>query len=114
MNDLRQTSLGHRSIELHIEELVLHGFSAGNRYAIADGLQLELVRLLTEENMSLLVTSDTRRESMDAGTFRLTPASRSELIGVQVAQALFGGLATTASGSRDNHRSDDALNKEAQ
>ena len=99
-------------IELHIEELVLHGFSAGDRHAISDGLQLELARILTERNPYFAVTDDARLESINAGAFHLTSASRPEVIGVQVAQVLFGGLAANASGSRDNHRSDHALNKE--
>jgi hypothetical protein len=37
------------SIELHIEQFVLHGFAAGDRYAIADGLQHELAKLLADE-----------------------------------------------------------------
>ena len=85
-----------RSIELHIEELVLHGFSAGDRYRIADALQVELARLLTEENLSLSAAFDTRLESLDAGVFQVGSESKSGLIGGQVARALFRGVARSA------------------
>jgi hypothetical protein len=87
---------GQRSIELHIEELVLHGFSAGDRNRIADALRVELTRLLTEESASLPIAADrmdTGIESLDAGTVRVISESRSGVIGGQIAQALFGGLA---------------------
>ena len=104
-NEHAKVSGERRSIELHIEELVLHGFSAGDRYRIADGLQVELARLLTEENLSLSTAFDTRLESLDAGVVRVGSESKSGLIGGQVAQALFRGLARSAgsgSGSRQH------------
>ncbi|MBD0326005.1 MAG: hypothetical protein ICV68_06225, partial [Pyrinomonadaceae bacterium] len=37
------------NIELHIEELILHGFERRDRYAIADAFERELSRLLSEQ-----------------------------------------------------------------
>jgi hypothetical protein len=91
MSDYEHALRHPGSIELHIEELVLHGFSAGDRHAIADGLQIELAKLLTEEKFSLPTAVDTRLEYLDAGAFRV-PESRSGLLGGQVAHALLGSL----------------------
>ena len=38
-----------RPIELNIDELVLHGFPPGERYAIADAVEQTLSQLLTEQ-----------------------------------------------------------------
>jgi hypothetical protein len=95
-NENENVSGERRSIELHIEELVLHGFSAGDRYRIADGLQVELERLLTEGNLSLSTSFDTRLESLDAGVVRVGSESKSGLIGGQVARALLRGVARSA------------------
>ena len=42
-----------REIEAQIEELVLHGFPPSERYRIADAMQAELARLLTEQGLSV-------------------------------------------------------------
>ena len=39
------------SIEMHIEELVLHGFEPGDRHAIGDAVERELARLLSEHGL---------------------------------------------------------------
>jgi len=38
-------------VELHIEELVLHGFRSGDRFHIGDALERELVRLLGKQGL---------------------------------------------------------------
>ena len=40
------------AVQLHIEELVLHGFAPADRYRIAAAVQLELTRLLAEHGVS--------------------------------------------------------------
>ncbi|HSB10230.1 MAG TPA: hypothetical protein VLM38_12155 [Blastocatellia bacterium] len=100
----KNTARERRSIELHIEELVLQGFPAGDRYRIADGLQLELTRLLTEENFSLRIALDTRIESLDVEVVRVISESKSGLIGGQLAHALFGGLTRSSAGSQADSR----------
>jgi hypothetical protein len=105
MSDQEHNVCHRSSIELHIEELVLHGFSAGDRYAIADGLQHELVRLMTEEKFSMPIPFDTRLESFDAGQIRVASGSRPSMIAGQVAHAVVGGLAKSWAGPRDNSTS---------
>jgi hypothetical protein len=39
------------SINLHIEELILHGFAREERYAIGEALQNELQRLFTTQGL---------------------------------------------------------------
>ena len=39
------------NIELHIEELVLHGFAPKDRYTIGEAVQRELSRLFAEQGV---------------------------------------------------------------
>ncbi len=84
-------------IELHIEELVLHGFERGERYAIADAVERELSRLLSEQFAEQGVPSslaqDMASAHLDAGAINVAPNSRPAAVGAQIAQAVHGGLA---------------------
>ncbi|MGA9998446.1 MAG: hypothetical protein WBP93_23735 [Pyrinomonadaceae bacterium] len=83
-------------IELHIEELVLHGFERGDRYAVADAIERELSRLLaeqfTEQGIPSSLTQNSESAHLDAGAFHVAPRSKADHIGAQVAQAVHGGL----------------------
>jgi hypothetical protein len=78
-------------IHLHIEELVLHGFSPGDRYQIGDAMERELARLFTEQAPPVLEKSRAI-DGLDGGTFHMTASPRPEATGIQVARAVFGGL----------------------
>jgi hypothetical protein len=80
------------SIELHIEELVLHGFSHSDRHRIAEALQGELTRLLADPTMHVSRTTPRETARMDGGSFRVAANSKPEAIGAQVAQSLHKGL----------------------
>lgn len=83
-------------IELHIEELVLHGFARGDRYAIADAFERELSRLLSaqfaEQGVPHALAHNTERAHLDGGKFQVEPNSRADAVGSQVAQAVYGGI----------------------
>lgn len=80
-----------RRVELHIEELVLHGFHPSDRYRIAAALESELGRLVTEGGAEALKAGD--RSTLDAGAFSLRTGTHSADVGRQAARALMGGLA---------------------
>jgi len=79
-----------REIEAQIEELVLHGFPPSERYRIADAMQAELARLLTEQGLS--VTNDAALEQLNADAIRLNPNARGETTGAQIARTVLDGL----------------------
>lgn len=87
----------HGNIALHIEELVLHGFSAGDRYRIAQALENELKRLLEERGAPLLLAANTQVAHVSGGSFEVSPNSKAEVIGVQVARAIYGGMSAHSS-----------------
>lgn len=55
-----------RDIELHIEELVLHGFSPFERRAIADAVRAQLESRIAQGGLD--VTRDLHIDRLDAGT----------------------------------------------
>ncbi|MGC2696893.1 MAG: hypothetical protein WA738_13995 [Candidatus Angelobacter sp.] len=89
-----ETPLAPAVIELHIEELVLHGFSSRDRFRIGDAVQKELRRLLGGHGLPAFLGKQLSAESLDAGTFRVAPGAKPQAIGVQLAQSLHHGLSS--------------------
>lgn len=81
-------------IELHVEELVLHGFEHGDRYRIGHAVEQELGRLLTEGGAPQLLTRSGEVPRLDGGSFEAKPDSGVEEFGAKVARAVYGGLST--------------------
>lgn len=80
------------SVELHIEELVLHGFDPANRYAIGEAIERELARLFTELGAPTAITRDREIGHLGGSAFEISAGSNSETIGMQLAKAIYGGF----------------------
>ena len=80
------------NVELNIEELVLHGFSPGDRLRIGDAVQRELVRLFAEQGVSQSLAQGSEAEKVDGGSFNFNMGSRPDIVGTQVARSVYGGL----------------------
>jgi hypothetical protein len=80
------------AVELRIEELVLDGFAAYDRYRIGAAMEAEMTRLLAEQGVPLSLARDGEIARLDGGAFEMAAHSRAEVIGAQVARALYGGL----------------------
>jgi hypothetical protein len=85
------SSSGH-AVELRIEELVLHGFPAGDRYRIGEALERELARLLTGQGAPPSIAQGGELARLDGGAFELQPDADAETIGAQLAIAIYEGL----------------------
>ena len=81
-----------KNIELNIEELVLHGFSPGDRYGIGEAVEQELTRLLADRGVPKSLERDREIANMDGGAFEVATGSRAQVVGAQVAKAVYGGL----------------------
>ncbi len=79
-------------IEVHIEELVLHGFTAEDRYPIGEAVKRELIHLFTVQGVPSLLAEGGEIEHLDGGSLELTPRSGAREIGRRVAGAVFKGL----------------------
>ena len=86
-------------IELHIEELVLHGFPPGDRARIADaierGLADQLREQIREHGVGAALSHHRRSTFLDGGSFRVATGARPQAVGAaaatSVAKALHGG-----------------------
>lgn len=77
-------------IEVYIEQLVLHGFTPGNRHEIAAALQQHLVQLLSGHEF--LTGAHMDHAAIDAGSFHVMPGEQGARIGANVAQSVYRGL----------------------
>ena len=80
------------SIELHIEELVLDGFDAGDPHRVAETVEAELGRLFDEGGVPPALSRGGDLAQLDGGPFVAVPGMGSEEVGVAVARAVYGGL----------------------
>jgi hypothetical protein len=78
-------------IELHVDELVLHGFSPHDRHRIGDAVRAELARALAAEP---LPAQRRAVPQLDAGSFVRAPRATAEVVGTQIAGAVHRGLRT--------------------
>lgn len=80
------------NIELHIEDLVLHGLAAGDRYRLGEAVERELARLIAEQGVSPAFTQNVEGSRIDAGAFTVAANSSIVAVGAQVAQAILRGI----------------------
>jgi hypothetical protein len=91
-NAQRSTPNAQAAIDLHIEELVLHGFAPGERYAIGDAIERELVRLFGERDIPFSLQSENARDEVSGASFSAARDATSLMIGQQIAQAVYQGF----------------------
>lgn len=78
-----------KKLEIHIDELVLHGFSRADAPAIGDAVREEISRLIELRGLSPgLVDID----SINAGEFFAAPGTRPGNVGTQVGRSVYKGL----------------------
>ena len=80
------------SIELHIEELVLHGFAPSDRYRIAHAVERELARLFADQGLPPSLAQEAEVTQSDAGAFKIASGATAEAVGAQVAHQVYGGF----------------------
>jgi hypothetical protein len=90
-----QTERPKRNIELRIDELILDGVPAAQRFQIANAVQSELTGKLTREGLppSLRQANFAAGAALDGGTIRIAPNPRSETVGGELARAIYQGMA---------------------
>lgn len=81
-----------RSVEVRIEELVLHGFAPGDRHAIADAVQIELANLMQAEALPARGQNELAFKRIDGGAFQIKRGFTAGNSGTQIAQSVFRGL----------------------
>lgn len=79
-------------VELHIEELVLHGVSRSDARQVGVAVEAELSRMLAEQGLPSGLRGGAEIGVIDAGQVSLGAAARPETTGAAVAKAVYGGL----------------------
>jgi hypothetical protein len=79
-------------IEIHINELNLHGFSCHDRYSIGSAVENELVRLFSDQGVPATLSKNVNIESMNAGTFKLKAGAKATTVGSNIANSVYKGL----------------------
>ncbi len=87
-----ETMAHPRAIEVHIEELVLHGFRLRDRWEIGDAVEQELARLLGEQGIAFSLLSENATDELKAPTFNAALGAKPPAIGRQIAQAVYTGF----------------------
>jgi hypothetical protein len=87
-----QPSRSPQSVEVNIEELVLHGFAPSDRDRIGMAVEHELMRLFVERKLPSSMVQGGTIERLDGGQFHLTTDAKANTIGMHVAQTVYGGL----------------------
>jgi hypothetical protein len=82
-------------IELHVEELVLHGFAPGDKHRIADALQTELRQLLAQRGLPAGLASSAGGRAPDV---KLSPREGPRAAGQRIAAAVHAALAPAPPG----------------
>lgn len=81
-----------QNIELHIEELVLHGFPPGDRRSIGGAVERELAMLIAEKGAPAALVNGGEIEKLDGGSFQAVQGSKPEATGAQIARAIYRGM----------------------
>lgn len=89
-----------RNVAVEIDELILHGFSAADRYRIGDAFSYELSQLVTESEARQFSTNDVLVPLLRAEKISIQPNAKPALIGTQVAQTVFTSLNKVNKGSQ--------------
>jgi hypothetical protein len=79
-----------RLIEIHIKELVLHGFVPADRRPIAESIERELRTLLTNEDVANATSLTV--EQIAGGSFQLEINRRHQSAGTNIARTIYKGL----------------------
>jgi hypothetical protein len=80
------------NVELHIEELVLHGFPPDYRHRIGGAVEQEISRLFTEQGVPPSLSRGGDIPRLDAGAFQMSPELGADAVGARVARSLYEGM----------------------
>jgi len=86
------TSRPPAAIELHIEQLVLEGVAPGDRHAVADAVQRQLLHLFTAYPSVRTGMHSVSVDAVDGGQIALVPGSSAEGLGERIGSAIFNGV----------------------
>ena len=87
-----RTTPPNRQVNIHIGELVLHGFPAHDRRRIARAMERELARLCEDEGQPESWRPSLAVERIDGGAIKVATRSGAAKTGRDIARAVYRGL----------------------
>jgi hypothetical protein len=79
-------------IDFHVDELVLHGVTLGDRHRVGQAIGDELTRLLAVDGLSPALARGAEVDRIDGGAFRQPTTVGPSAVGAQIARAVHRGL----------------------
>ena len=80
------------TFHLYIDRLILRGFPPGDRARIGEAVESSLAQLLAEQELPLALAPGSDLSRLNGGAFTVAPEAGPEVIGRQIAQAIYQGL----------------------
>lgn len=81
------------NLVIEIDELVLHGFPAADRYRIGDAVQAELARIFAERGLPGTRMDDAGAAWLDGGSFNVAAGMPTASVGTGTAEAVYRAVA---------------------
>lgn len=77
------------NIVIEIDELVLHGFPAADRYRIGEAVQAELARIFAERGLPGTTLQSVAAARRDGGSFNVAAGMPAGAVGAGAAEAVY-------------------------
>ncbi len=81
-----------QSVEINIDELILHGFSPADRHKIGESLRTELARLVIDNGMPSAFSTGKNISQLNGGTFQVSKKMQARAVGNHIAKSIYGGM----------------------
>ena len=81
-----------KTIEVHIDELVLHGFSPHDRYRISDAMQAAIYDHIVGRGLPAAISSGGFISTINAGSFDLSSPIKPAGIGEKIATTVYNSF----------------------
>ena len=81
-----------QALEIHIEELILHGVAPVDRARLVAAVERGLTRLLATQGIPSLLAQEREIASLDSGMLALQPGETPETLGARITWTVYRGL----------------------
>jgi hypothetical protein len=85
-----------QTVEIYIDELVLHGFPLRDKYHIGSAIEKELTRLFNEQGVPSLFHRGGNISFLDGGRIKMAKSERGESTGSSIAGSVFSSFTGNA------------------
>ena len=80
------------NVELHIDHLILEGFSRNDAHYIGESVKIELQRLIMDRGLPASFNSHTMNKNLTTPPLTIKNSSPPEQIGSQIAHSIYSGF----------------------